>query len=147
MRSLESRPITYLTTAGPSLKLAHRWDVAGHTTGGRRPAAYSSRTPDKLEGQNEYNTLQALVEDAASCSTVYYWPKENRPAHETKTGTLHVKCTVADGRWLLLSSANLTEHAFTINMELGVLITGGNLPAQAEAHFDRLISTSVLEKE
>ena len=33
-------------------------------------------------------------------------------------------------RWALafLSSANLTEQAFSINMELGVLITGGERP-------------------
>ena len=36
-----------------------------------------------------------------------------------KLGILHVKCVVADGRWLFLSSANLTKYAFTINMELG----------------------------
>jgi phosphatidylserine/phosphatidylglycerophosphate/cardiolipin synthase-like enzyme len=46
---------------------------------------------------------------------------------------------VADGRWLFLSSANLTEYAFTINMELGVLVTGGKLPAQVQEHFDRLV--------
>jgi hypothetical protein len=28
-------------------------------------------------------------------------------------GAGHVKCAVADGRWLFLSSANLTENAFT----------------------------------
>ena len=37
-------------------------------------------TPDKLDVQNEYSTLQALGDDVARCSTVYYWPKENRKA-------------------------------------------------------------------
>jgi len=46
---------------------------------------------------------------------------------------------VADGRWLFLSSANLTEYAFTINMELGVLVTGGKLPGQVQDHFDGMI--------
>jgi phosphatidylserine/phosphatidylglycerophosphate/cardiolipin synthase-like enzyme len=71
---------------------------------------------------------------------VYYWPKEKRGQDDKgKLGILHVKCAVADGRWLFLSSANLTEYAFTINMELGVLVTGGNLPAQVQEHFDRLV--------
>ena len=35
----------------------------------------------------------------------------------------------------------LTEYAFRINMELGVLVTGGKLPAQVEEHFSRLIRT------
>lgn len=51
----------------------------------------------------------------------------------------------ADSRWLFLSSANLTEYAFTINMELGLLVTGGALPGQVEEQFDRLIGIGVLE--
>ena len=57
-----------------------------------------------------------------------------------------MKCAVADGRWLYLSSANLTEYAFSINMELGVLITGGSTPVQVEDHFGRMIQTGILVK-
>src|SRR5262245_15578447 len=97
-------------------------------------------TPDKLEGENEYSTLRALGDDVAACSAVYYWPKERRERDDSgKLGILHVKCAVADGRWLFLSSANLTEYAFTINLELGVLVTGGKLPGQVQEHFERLI--------
>jgi phosphatidylserine/phosphatidylglycerophosphate/cardiolipin synthase-like enzyme len=104
-------------------------------------------TPDKLEGESEYSTLRALGEDVAACSAVYYWPKQQRGQDEKgKVGILHVKCAVADGRWLFLSSANLTEYAFTINMELGVLVTGGNLPGQVEEHFDRLIVGGTLAR-
>ena len=102
-------------------------------------------TPDKLEGENEYNTLRALGNDVAACSAVYFWPKENRGQDDRgKVGILHVKCAVSDGRWLFLSSANLTEYAFTINMELGLLVTGGKLPGQVQEHFDRLIGTGTL---
>lgn len=103
-------------------------------------------TPDRLAGQNEYSTLQALGPEIAACSTVYYWPQEKRQSHGDKFGILHVKCAVADGRWLFLSSANLTEYAFTINMELGVLITGGGLPGQVEMNFERLIAVGVVER-
>lgn len=101
-------------------------------------------TPDKIAGQSEYSTLKALGHEVASCSTVYYWPQENRGRHGEKFGILHVKCAVADGRWLFLSSANLTEYAFSINMELGVLITGGDMPKQIETNFDRLIALHTL---
>lgn len=100
-------------------------------------------TPDRLEGHGTYSTLQALGADVAACSTVYVWPREQRGA-EGRVGILHVKCVVADGRWLFLSSANLTEYAFTTNMELGLLVTGGHQPGQVEAHFDRLIEAGVL---
>lgn len=104
-------------------------------------------TPDRIEGQSEYNTLSALGGDVASCAAVFFWPREQRRAHENgKLGILHVKCAVADGRLLFLSSANLTEYAFNINMELGVLVTGGRLPDQVEENFDRLIGTKVLQR-
>ncbi len=83
----------------------------------------------------------------AACSAVYYWPKEQRGQDDNgKVGILHVKCAVADGRWLFLSSANLTEYAFTINMELGVLVTGGKLPKQVQEHFERLVVDGRLAK-
>jgi phosphatidylserine/phosphatidylglycerophosphate/cardiolipin synthase-like enzyme len=104
-------------------------------------------TPSKCEGQNEYDTLRALGREVASCAAVYYWPESNRPKGDNdKHGILHVKCAVADGHWLFLSSANLTEQAFTVNMELGLLLTGGPLPGQVEQQFDRLIGTGALER-
>ena len=63
-------------------------------------------TPDKLVGEGEYSTIKALGQEVAACSTVYFWPKENRPLGDNnKVGLLHVKCAVADGEWLFLSSA------------------------------------------
>lgn len=98
-------------------------------------------TPDKIEGEGEYSTLRALGDEVAMCSTVYFWPKENRAVGDNnKPGILHVKCAVADAEWLFLSSANLTQQAFTINMELGVLIRGGTLPARVERQFEQLIA-------
>src|SRR5271166_5254637 len=97
-------------------------------------------TPNKLDVQSEYSTLQALGDEVARCSTVYYWPKENRKTDGSgKLGSLHVKCVVGDGRWLFLSSANLTTYAFSLNMELGVLLTGGRAPAQVETMFENLM--------
>ena len=104
-------------------------------------------TPDKLDVENEYSTLRALGDDVARCSAVYYWPKENRKADQSgKLGILHVKCVVGDGRWLFLSSANLTKYAFSLNMELGLLLTGGRSPHQIEAVFEQLIRERVLSK-
>ncbi len=103
-------------------------------------------TPSTADVENEYSTLRALGNDVAACSRVYYWPKEKRRQDRSgKVGILHVKCAVADGTWLFLSSANLTEYAFTINMELGTLIRGGQLPAQVEANFAALIAQGVLQ--
>jgi phosphatidylserine/phosphatidylglycerophosphate/cardiolipin synthase-like enzyme len=102
-------------------------------------------TPDRLEGKNTYDTLKALGPSVAARCGVFLWPLEQREKDENgKPGILHVKCAVADGRVLFLSSANLTEYAFTINMELGVLVTGGRLPGQVQEHFDRLVAVGIL---
>ncbi len=104
-------------------------------------------TPDRNEGQNNYNTLKALGPSVASQCDVYLWPIENRTRDVSgKPGILHVKCAVADSRTLFISSANLTEYAFTVNMELGLLITGGAQPVQVENQFDRMIQNRILVK-
>lgn len=104
-------------------------------------------TPDKLEGEGEYSTIRALGEEVTACSTVYFWPKENRLVGENnKVGILHVKCAVADGKWLFLSSANLTQQAFTVNMELGMLVRGGVMPSRVEQQFERLIQGGQLQR-
>jgi len=102
-------------------------------------------TPDPTEGEQEYDTIRSLGDKVTSACRIFYWPTEQRQLHAGgKRGILHVKCLVADGRWLFVSSANLTEYAFTVNMELGVLISGGLLPRQVESHFDDLLSQGVL---
>lgn len=103
-------------------------------------------TPDKLGGENEYSTLRALGKEVEACSSVYFWPLENRPVSDkNKAGILHVKCVVADGEWLFLSSANLTQQAFTINMELGMLVRGGSMPTRVEKQFERLLQSRQLK--
>jgi phosphatidylserine/phosphatidylglycerophosphate/cardiolipin synthase-like enzyme len=104
-------------------------------------------TPDKLDGEAEYSTIRALGDEVTACATVYFWPRHRRRQDDGgKTGSLHVKAAVADARWLILSSANLTEYAFNLNMEMGVLVTGGDHPARVEQHFDGLIRAGMLER-
>jgi len=104
-------------------------------------------TPDRIEGQNTYNTLRALGPSVANCCNVYLWPSEKRKKDTNgKPGILHVKCAVADGHWLFLSSANLTEYAFTLNMELGLLVAGGAIPEQVENHFHQMINAGVFAR-
>lgn len=102
-------------------------------------------TPDRLEGKNAYSTLRSLGTEVATTCEVYFWPLEKRNVDvRGKAGILHVKCAVADGNLLFLSSANLTEYAFTLNMELGVLIAGGSIPSQVEEHFRQSIELGIL---
>lgn len=89
--------------------------------------------------------LLALGDAVARRAEVYFWPTDQRPHGEAEgRGVLHVKAAVADGHLLLLTSANLTEHAFTLNMEMGLLVGGGVLPGQVERVFERLVEAKVL---
>jgi phosphatidylserine/phosphatidylglycerophosphate/cardiolipin synthase-like enzyme len=62
---------------------------------------------------------------------------------DEKYGSLHAKIAVSDNQ-LYITSANLTEYAMNLNMEMGVLLTGGKLLEQARYHFDDLIASGVL---
>lgn len=102
-------------------------------------------TPDGQEGPAGYDTVAALGSGIRECSEIYVWPATARQADSKgRRGLMHVKAAIADGERLLLSSANLTEYALSTNMELGVLITGGRLPRDAQRHFDELVRSGVL---
>jgi cardiolipin synthase A/B len=45
---------------------------------------------------------------------------------------------------VLISSANLTEYALNLNMELGLLVRGGDLPGHPVGHLRRLMNENVL---
>src|SRR5262249_13952257 len=94
-------------------------------------------SPDLIVVRSAFDTLAAVGPTVASRCAVYLWPIENRFKDATgRPGILHIKCAVADDRLLFLSSANLTKYAFSLNMELGVLITGGGHATRVERQFE-----------
>jgi len=103
--------------------------------------------PEPSDQRMGYDTIQALGPQVQACAAVYVWPRERRPvdAHGN-AGLLHAKCAVADERMLFVSSANLTEHAMNLNMELGVLIQGGRLPASVARQFLRMLEVGILRR-
>ena len=75
-----------------------------------------------------------------------HWPEDCRPPDAGgRRGILHVKCVLADGQRMFVSSANLTEYAFTTNMELGLLVDDPQRIRHVETHFDGLIDAGVLQ--
>lgn len=85
---------------------------------------------------------QAFSGLAGSRASYYCWPKEKRP----KGALLHAKAVVADSHTALITSANLTEHAIDANIELGVLIRGGNIPMRLHDHVMSLILAGELQQ-
>jgi len=102
---------------------------------------------DMSAGQMAFSELKAWGTELTSASNIYIWPVDARPKSDTgQHGVLHVKCAVADDRAAFISSANLTEHALNLNMELGVLIRGGAIPRELQTHLRSLIETNVLRE-
>jgi phosphatidylserine/phosphatidylglycerophosphate/cardiolipin synthase-like enzyme len=96
-------------------------------------------------GKVTYEMSEALGSEVAEHVALYTWPAELRPdVGAGRRASLHAKCAVADGERLLVSSANLTEYAFTKNMELGLLVEGGEVPARVQAHLEALLADGVL---
>ena len=83
----------------------------------------------------------APIKDAAS---FYRWPLETREASFAATGRLHAKCVIADRSSALITSANLTSAGINDNIELGVLVEAGPLPARLHRHLELLIEERTL---
>lgn len=71
------------------------------------------------------------------------WPAEHRPEGGA---ALHAKVIVVDGAIAFITSANLTRRAAGDNLEVGVLIRGGDVPGRLVAHVDRLLEQDVLRR-
>ena len=94
----------------------------------------------------EVATIKALGGDVPQHARIYAWPLDQRPrTDDGKHGSLHAKIALADGQTMLISSANLTQYAMTLNMEMGILVHGGPLPSQVERHFTRLVEQGAFE--
>jgi phosphatidylserine/phosphatidylglycerophosphate/cardiolipin synthase-like enzyme len=74
---------------------------------------------------------------------LWHWPAGNRAELNAK---MHAKIAVADRRWLLVSSANLTHSGVGKNIEAGLLIRGGTAPQRAAEHIAALRSAGVLQR-
>ncbi len=104
-------------------------------------------TPDASEGRIAYNTLVAFGAEVRQSARIYVWPLEKRPRSEDgRHGSLHAKVAIADGHTMLVSSANLTEYAMTLNMEVGVMINGGTSPERVAEHLGRLVEQGTFRR-
>ncbi len=104
-------------------------------------------TPDASEGRIAYNTLAAFGAEVQQRARIYVWPLDKRPrSTDGRHGSLHAKVAIADGCVMLVSSANLTEYAMTLNMELGVMVYGGVSPERVAEHLRRLVEQGTFRR-
>ena len=101
---------------------------------------------DRFDG----NPMDNMPIGLRRAARTFVWPRERRerqllPGGREAVGVLHAKCALVDDEALLVSSANLTGFALTLNMELGVIVRGGELPKRVRRHFDGLFAAHVFE--
>ena len=75
---------------------------------------------------------------------LYRWPDAGSILPSGGIIRMHVKAAVADDHTALIGSANLTGQALSENMELGLLVEGGEVPRRLAQHFRELIAAEVL---
>lgn len=87
----------------------------------------------------------AVLKSALPTSSFYVWSGSSKQATDMQRNSVHAKCAVADGSMAFITSANLSLAAMERNMELGVLVRGGELPKNLQRHLEALITTGVIE--
>lgn len=92
------------------------------------------------------HSAAAAFESLRDRLTVLVWPLDQRARAESGGfANFHAKCAVADDHTALVTSANLTGAALAHNMELGLLVRGGEIPVRLAAHWHELEVEGVLQ--
>jgi cardiolipin synthase len=98
------------------------------------------------QGQLSMDAMNAFPTIICQRSAIYYWPLEMRERNgQGRPGKLHAKAAIVDDQ-AILSSANLTDDAFTRNLELGALVSNEEFVQRIRSHFDGLSSDGTLKR-
>ena len=89
----------------------------------------------------------ATMKEKVPFVNVYVWQASDKKAVSGHWGgAVHAKCAVCDERLAFITSANLSVAAMERNMEIGVLIKGGNLPEELHRHLEVLVATEIVTR-
>jgi phosphatidylserine/phosphatidylglycerophosphate/cardiolipin synthase-like enzyme len=104
-----------------------------------------AETPDSGDGKIAFGLQSTFDSSILNRAEVLIWPKDKRPVDGAgKHGSLHVKGAIVDQEKLFVTSANLTEYALTLNMELGVLITNTAIAKQMISQLEKLVLEQIV---
>jgi phosphatidylserine/phosphatidylglycerophosphate/cardiolipin synthase-like enzyme len=97
-------------------------------------------------------TTRSTAADASTFLKLY-WPfgfpvprlyHDPRALDPESHASMHAKMVVADRRWVLVGSANLTDRGATRNIELGVKLDDATLAEQLVAHWRGAVHAGTL---
>jgi phosphatidylserine/phosphatidylglycerophosphate/cardiolipin synthase-like enzyme len=98
------------------------------------------------EGQLSFDALKAFPPTLIAAAAVYHWPIERRERNQAgRPGKLHAKVAIVDDA-VLISSANLTDDAFSRNLEIGVMSGSQRLHGPLHEHILGLVRSGQLIK-
>lgn len=104
-----------------------------------------AETPQASQGKIPFGIDSTLGSEILQQAQVLVWPLEQRLVDQNgKHGSLHVKCALSDRQHLFISSANLTEYALSLNMEMGLLLHNEVIGMQVNKHIEQLINNKIL---
>ncbi|MEO8391826.1 MAG: DISARM system phospholipase D-like protein DrmC [Chloroflexota bacterium] len=99
------------------------------------------------DGKIRFEPMKAFGDALLEHADLFIWPLAQREhTADGRYGSLHAKIASADGLVMLVSSANLTDYALSLNIEAGILIRGGSLPAQMEGYLLQLVESGVFRR-
>lgn len=102
---------------------------------------------DESKGKVTLSGITAFSKSIFRLATFYHWPLEMRiPSEDGKFGSLHAKLAVADRSRTLISSANLTDYAMELNIEMGVLVDDPALGQQVDGLISDMIIRQIFYK-
>lgn len=81
------------------------------------------------------------MKNAIPSAKFYIWKEKGEGFDD---GRVHAKVALSDKNKCFITSANLTGYAMERNMELGVLISGGEIPILLYDHLNALVDTKVI---
>ncbi len=101
---------------------------------------------DSSEGQLSRDAVRAFPVELAARAQIYEWPAEHRERNQYgKVGKLHAKVAVIDDK-ALVSSANLTDDAFTRNLEVGVMVYNPAFLETMRSYLGSLVESGILTR-
>ncbi|MEM7712105.1 MAG: DISARM system phospholipase D-like protein DrmC [Cyanobacteria bacterium P01_A01_bin.68] len=104
-----------------------------------------AETPETSEGKISFGFNASFDKEIIEKSQIFNWSLDKRTRDtEGRHGSLHAKCAIADSEHIFISSANLTEYAFTLNMEIGILVHSQKLASQVLNRVNSLIEYGTL---
>ena len=101
-------------------------------------------TAEDSAGRLEFDAAEQL--GRLESVTAWHWPADERPQLERGSAALHAKAIIADARLAFVTSANLTGHALTHNIELGLLVRDRPTAASIGGHVRGLMRHGTLRR-